>query len=210
MPTAQRWHRTWERLGAEAPEGVYESLRARYAEPHRAYHTFRHLEECFEQLDRAMESTEPPPEVELALWFHDAVYDTRATDSEERSAAWAREVLSAASLPEAFSQRVQALILATRHDVPASTPEQALVLDVDLSILGAPKRRFDEYERQVRQEYDWVGEADFRGARAAVLQGFLDRPQLYLTPHFKDRLEARARANLERSLRVLRRPEGQD
>ena len=84
---------------------------------------------------------------------------------------------------------------------PADVPQ--LVVDVDLSILGAPDARFAEYERQIRQEYAWVPPDAFRERRARVLGSFLGRPALYGTAHFATRLEARARENLRRSLARL-------
>jgi predicted metal-dependent HD superfamily phosphohydrolase len=139
-------------------------------------------------------------EVQLALWFHDAIYDTRAQDNEERSARWAAESLSGADAPGEAAARVHALVMVTRHAAVPSGADAELLVDVDLSILGAPEARFAEYERQVRQEYAWVPEAGFRKARARVLESFLARPRIYSTSWFKRRLEERARANLARSI----------
>ena len=86
MSTREQWVATWERLGAAAPEGVYEKLVARYSEPQRHYHTARHLAECFAELAAVCGEAEHPAEVEIALWFHDAVYDTKRHDNEQRSA----------------------------------------------------------------------------------------------------------------------------
>ncbi len=83
------------------------------------------------------------------------------------------------------------------------TPDQQLVVDIDLSILGAPEERFDEYEQQIRQEYSWVDEAVFRSVRGKILQEFLARPAIYSTRTFQDLLERCARANLERSIAAL-------
>jgi predicted metal-dependent HD superfamily phosphohydrolase len=98
---------------------------------------------------------------------------------------------------------VCALILITKHDrAPASADEQ-LILDLDLSILGASEARFDEYEAQVRREYAWVPEHVYRSRRTAVLEEFVSRPALYHTRYFADLLESPARKNLRRSLEAL-------
>jgi predicted metal-dependent HD superfamily phosphohydrolase len=197
------WNRAWDAWGLRAPDGLLEALLARYAEPHRAYHTRQHLRECFEQLEPAAGSAHALAEVQLALWFHDAIYDPRAQDNEERSAQWAGDALRAVGADPSIGLRVRALVLATRHAAVPEGPDAQLLVDVDLSILGAPRARFDEYERQVRVEYGWVPEPAFRAARANVLRGFLARPRIYSTEGFADRLEAAARANLERSLAAL-------
>ena len=147
-----RWRETWEHLGVDAPPGVIEQLMAAYSEPHRAYHTLEHISECFSQLESSGARAVDAGALELALRFHDAIYDTRAADNEARSAACARHAL--AELAPRTLDRIDGLILVTKHEAQPSTPDEALLLDVDLSILGAQRERFDEYERQVRREYE--------------------------------------------------------
>jgi predicted metal-dependent HD superfamily phosphohydrolase len=203
MPTAAQWTATWETLGAPPPAGVYEELLARHAEPERHYHTARHLDECFAALTAVRQDAEHPVEVELALWFHDAIYDPQRHDNEERSAAWARSVLAQAGVAASVVERVAALIMATRHDATPVGADASVLVDVDLSILGAPSARFDEYERDVRREYAWVPEIVFRRRRREILERLLARPQLFSTPRMRELHEHAARANLARSLRRL-------
>ena len=136
-----------------------------------------------------------PEAVELAIWFHDAVHDPMARDNEEQSAALARRA--------GMGKHVEDLILATRHDrVPVGRDERILV-DVDLSILGQPESRYDEYEERIRIEYRAVPEARFNAGRAAILRSFLERSWIYATDSFRERYEERARRNLGRSLQRL-------
>ena len=79
-----------------------------------------------------------------------------------------------------------------------------MLMDIDLSIIGADATRFDEYETQVRAEYRWVPDFVFHPKRRAVLEDFLARPNLYSTERFQNLLEKRARENLARSLFRLR------
>ena len=203
MPDIDRWRSTWRGLGVVTPDDrLYEGLIERYSEPHRSYHTLQHLDECFARLDDARDLAERIYEVELALWFHDAIYGTRSQDNEERSADWAQTAAERAGLPDAVGARVHRLILATKHDAEATSPDAALLIDVDLAILGAPAARFDEDERQVRQEYSWVPGFLFRRKRCEILQAFLRRPSVYGTEHFRARYEVAARSNLARSIRT--------
>ena len=191
-------------LGVARPdERLFAEVMRRYAEPHRSYHTTLHLDECFAKLDEARQQADRFYEIELALWFHDAVYDVRGSDNEERSASWAQAAVSAAGLDTTVDVRVRDLILATRHDVSPPGGDAALLVDVDLAILGSPAERFDEYERQVRQEYAWVPEFLFKRKRREILEGFLRRPALYNTEQFRSRYEAAARDNLTRSIHQL-------
>src|SRR5262249_26786699 len=102
--------------------------------------------------------------------------------------------------------RVRELVLATRHRAEPASADGRLTVDVDLSILGAPPERFEEYEAQIRQEYAWVPDPAFRDARAKILREFLTRPSLYATDFFRKRLEARARSNIAGSLARLEDP----
>ena len=204
MPDITRWRGTWTALGVnEADDELFAEIMRRYAERHRTYHTVQHLDECFAKLDEARGLAERLSEVELALWFHDAIYEVRSSDNEEQSAQWSQAAVAAAGLADAVGERVRDLILATKHDALPRSHDAALLVDVDLAILGAPAERFDEYERQVRAEYSWVPGFLFRRKRREILEGFLQRPHLFTTEHFRSRYEAAARANLDRSIRQL-------
>lgn len=191
------WQRAWAGIGA-AGEGaaLFARLKAAYAEPQRHYHTLQHLAECLAAFDAAHLQATHPHEVGLALWFHDAVYDIKGHDNELRSADWARDALLDAGVAPASAQHVHDLVMATRHTAVPSDGDQQLLVDIDLSILGAERARFDEYEQQIRKEYAYVPGFLFRRKRREILKGFLDRPAIYSTPDFHAALEARARDNL--------------
>ena len=197
------WEDAWNGLGVLPPHDLLAQLIARYSEPGRAYHTLQHLRECFDQLAPASALTTRLSEVQLALWFHDAIYDTHAQDNEERSANWARESLCAAGVSVETPEHVRELVMATRHNALPKEPDARLVVDIDLSILAAPTERFTEYEKQIRAEYSWVTEPSYREGRARILASFLGRRCIYSTPWFYERLEERARENLLRSLQGL-------
>jgi predicted metal-dependent HD superfamily phosphohydrolase len=205
MPDIDRWRSTWRGLGIVAQDDeLYGVLIGRYSESHRRYHTLQHLDECFARPDDARGLAERIHEVELALWFHDAVYNVRNQDNEEQSASWAQDVAGRAGLPSAVAERVHGLILTTKHNAEPTSRDAALLVDVDLAILGAAPERFDEYERQVREEYSWVPGFVFRRKRREILEGFLARPHVFTTDHFRVCYEVAARANLVRSIEQLR------
>ena len=202
MLSRERFRSVWRALGLTAAEGLFETLRTRYAEPHRAYHNAQHVEECLTLLDAVRAECERPDAVELALWFHDAIYDPRASGNETRSAEWATHELQSAGARPALVDTVRDLILATRHDATPQTRDAQIVTDIDLAILGTSAERFREYEEQVRREYSWVPGEVFRHERARLLRGFLARRSIYATPFFHH-LEKRARVNLTASLARL-------
>jgi len=198
------WRTLWQRLGAAAPDEVlYEDLVARYRERHRHYHTLLHLDECFAGLQTIRADACHPDEIDLALWFHDAIYDVARRDNEVLSADWARVATESAGLAAAIADRVHALVMATRHNAIPIDIDQQILVDVDLSILGAPESRFDEYERQIRAEYSAVPLPRFRAARRRVLTEFLGRPTIFNTRSFVAAYEGQARNNLARSIERL-------
>jgi len=195
------WTGAWRALGVEAPDpALCAELQRCYGEPQRHYHTMQHLGECLAWFEREQAVAERPGEVALALWFHDAIYDVHAHDNEARSADWARKALLAAGANEEAAGRVHALVMATRHDAVPEGRDAELLIDIDLSILGAEQARFDEYERQVHAEYAFVPDEVRLPRRRAILQRFLDREAIYATPRMHALLEARARVNLRRSI----------
>ena len=199
----QIWQTAWRTLDALPPPDLYSTIVDRYAESQRAYHTLQHIRECFEHFEPARGLAEHPEEIAVAIWFHDAVYDVRAKDSEEQSADLAARLLQAAGAPETSTERIRELIIATKHgEVPVQIDAQ-LVVDTDLAILGSNPERFDEYERQVRQEYRWIPGLIYRRERRRILQAFLQRPRLYATDHFFELFEEPARANLNASIERL-------
>jgi predicted metal-dependent HD superfamily phosphohydrolase len=203
------WLEAWRALGIQAPDGAPDSapdnalldaLLACYREAHRAYHTLQHLDECLDSLALERGHAQRPAEIALALWFHDAIYDVHRHDNEERSADWARQALRAAGADAAAAQRVHDLVMATRHEAQPEEADAQLLVDIDLSILGAPAPRFAEYERQIRIEYAHVPPEVFEPRRRRILGGFLARDPLYLTPSVRARLESQARLNLQRAI----------
>ena len=150
-----------------------------------------------------------PEAVEAAIWFHDAIYDSKAKDNEAQSAALAEKKGSRAAPIRSASSRIAAMIVATAtHQLPpfddaTAIRDASLFLDMDLSILGAAPDAFDAYEHAVRREYGWVEEPMWRAGRSAVLKNFLARPHIFHTEEFRQRFEPQAQANMARSLEAL-------
>ena len=198
------WSRCWPAIGASGDgRAVMHRLIAAYEEPHRKYHTVRHLTECLTLLDQHYALAREPAEVEVALWFHDAIYKLKAGDNEARSAQWAEAELRGAGVSLQRIERVGQHILATRHAAAPQGQDQMLMIDIDLAILGAPRARFEEYEAQVAAEYAWVPSFLYRRKRREILASLLARVPLYGTPALRAALETQARDNLSYSLRQL-------
>jgi predicted metal-dependent HD superfamily phosphohydrolase len=193
-------------LGVKDDGGLYSDLSSRYAESHRAYHNLQHIMHCLEEYDASRDLARNPDAVELAIWYHDAIYDPRSRENEAQSANLAATAIRKAGLPGELNDQVTRLILATRKHDSSADEDAPLMVDVDLSILGQSVTRFEEYEGQIRREYDWVSEQAFAVGRASVLKSFLNRSAIYATAFFRQKYEQQARLNLSKSLCQLVSP----
>jgi predicted metal-dependent HD superfamily phosphohydrolase len=179
------------------------NLIAAYQQPWRHYHTLQHLNECLTLFESCRDLAEFPDEIEAALWFHDAVYNIPVEQcyNELQSMKWATIELTAAHFNYDSINRIQQLILITCHKFLPKTPDQKLIKDIDLAILGAPRGRFIEYEAQIKREYKLVPNTIFYKNRQEILKGFLAQDSIYNTPRLYQSLESKARKNLKWTLK---------
>ncbi|UPL48584.1 HD domain-containing protein [Hymenobacter sublimis] len=205
---AARWHRlTTPLLPDEARRmAAFQQLESAYTASDRHYHALPHVRALLDAVDQHAGVVQDMPVVQLAIWFHDAVYNPLRADNEARSADLALEFLQRTTLSAERRQRVAFLIERTKDHTqpqPAADSDLLLFLDADLQILGAPEADYWQYARQVRQEYRLVPDFMYRRGRRKVLEKLLSAATLYHTPAFRERLDAQARRNLAHELRTL-------
>ncbi|MEE4380287.1 MAG: hypothetical protein V2J55_22600 [Candidatus Competibacteraceae bacterium] len=198
-----RFLRLWEKVPVDSsrikPEQIHAELVTRYSEPHRHYHTCEHIGHCLNQLELASAEIDHPAAVGIALWFHDVIYDPRATDNEQQSAELFMRWVGDHADPQ-FSEIVYEAILITKHrEIPRTLTEQ-FVVDIDLSSFGLPEPVFDQNSRDIRAEYAHVPDAEFFPAHLKFLESLFAKPTLYFTDFFHTHYEAIARANFQRLL----------
>jgi predicted metal-dependent HD superfamily phosphohydrolase len=200
--TAERWQGLWSALGAIAPTGSFEMLLERYSEPHRRYHDARHIDRCLLHFEVLKSFAQRPDLVEFALWLHDAVYETKAHDNEERSANLAEALLTSAGLHHLVAP-LRAMILGTRHKETCPADDVGLVVDIDLSVLGSEPKDYMAYVQQIREEYSWVPDKEFRDGRIKVLKTIADHARIYSHDPCFGLWELRARENLNNEMSML-------
>lgn len=211
MFTRPHLHQALAQLGVQHPGDIFEKLAIAYSEPWRHYHTQEHIRDCLTkfadyrtQLSTSLFFTpETTVEIEIALYFHDAVYYPDRQDNEARSAQWARDYLASHQVCMDSVERICQLVLATKTH-RAQSSEAEVLLDIDLSILGAPEKIFDRYDSAIRREYHWIPAQDYVRARCEILEHFLSRQTIYQTACFQQRWEAPARQNLTNLLSRLK------
>lgn len=179
--------------------------RACYAEPHRCYHDEQHLDDCLRQLDEVPDLSER--EAELLRWailWHDAVYDPGAFDNEEASARLSEAELLRCGIDPGDAAEVARLIRLTKsHLADSSDRLGAILISIDLSILGADPARYRAYSERVREEYAHVPDPMWQTGRSEVLKRLLEANTLFPDTAFRERLEEQARTNMTEELRAL-------
>ena len=198
-----RWLKLMKAWGFEQNLEVLSQLDGAYSQSGRYYHNAQHILACLEHLDRISDRLEFPLEVELALWFHDAIYKVFSNDNEQKSAQWARDFLVVNGAQGAAASRVYDLIIATQHNAPATTQDAAWLVDIDLSILGRPAAVYEQFESDIRREYRMVPWFLYRKKRAEILSGFLAREKIYINEPFSTEWEEQARCNMQAAITRL-------
>jgi predicted metal-dependent HD superfamily phosphohydrolase len=194
----------WEALAGPGARRVGAELIARYGEPHRRYHTGDHLTAVLDVVDDLAAHAGDADTVRLAAWFHDAVYDPRRADNEERSARLAERMLADTDLTPGIATEVARLVRLTEtHDPAARDRDGEVLCDADLAVLAGEPATYAAYAAAVREEYGFVPDAAFARGRADVLRRMLARPVIFRTPPARARFEERARHNIETELSLL-------
>lgn len=193
MTLSNRLQTVWTAIQATT-EPPTVALLAAWSAPNRHYHDLTHLESMLNGLDTYRDLATHPNAVALAIWFHDAVQDPHRTDDEERSAQWAFDALTDAGCAGLATQ-VRDMVLATKAHAPTTDADTALLLDLDLAILGQPRPIYERYVRGVRAEYNEVTDEQWREGRRGVLTQLLAKP-LYNTALFRAAFGNQARKNL--------------
>ena len=188
---------------------LWQDIAEHYNENQRVYHTLQHIQQLFGQFEQIKHHLNEPHIIALALFYHDVIYEPTRLDNELKSAEYALDKLTS-YLSTEQCQHIYALILMTaNHQLnnladSEKSHDAAYLLDMDLSILGAPWIKYEKYAQAVRREYSHVTSAEYRVGRTAVLNGLSAHPALYLTEHYHQQLEKQARDNIKREISLLR------
>jgi predicted metal-dependent HD superfamily phosphohydrolase len=204
MDLHSRWISLFKDVGAEGdPTKYFRLLRNKYTEPYRHFHNLSHVEHCLGEYDGCKDLLKKPKEVEMAIWFHDLVYDIGSKDNEFKSAELAKRSIKEMSLTNTFGKTVGELIMVTLHKSEPKTSDGMYMADIDVSGLGGKPEVYERGEEGIRKEYASIPDDVFNPGRAQILKSFLSRPSIYYTNWFRNKYENMARQNLERTVARL-------
>ena len=169
----------------------------------RAYHNLSHIGYMLNMLHIYQHYTTGSSdlsnlnELVLAIFMHDYVHVSLAVDNEEKSVEALKQIEQSYFHRIAYREKIENLILATKHDKPARNDEEALIADLDLSIFGTfSEAAWRWYNVNVRKEFPTICDDYYRAGRITTLESFLQRPRIFQTEFFYDKFEEQARKNL--------------
>jgi predicted metal-dependent HD superfamily phosphohydrolase len=204
-PAAARFEALWGRCVSSPPspdaKTVYAHLYGLFSAPFRRYHTLDHILDCLRRADEVTDLLADPDAVELALWFHDAVYELDAPSNERASADLF--ISFAQGARPAFRRRVCGLIMATQHEGRERDNDRRFIVDIDLAGFGAPWSEFMRNGALVREESPGKTDAQYHAGQIFFLRRLQRRRNFFCTDYFRGRYEAKARDNLRRLLSDL-------
>ncbi len=203
----QRFNALWERCVpaplARPAEYVYRELEEQYSHPNRHYHDLRHIGACLKHFDAVSGRLTEPDAVEMALWFHDAIYEPGADDNERRSA----KLFLGCAVGDAdggFLEVVHNLVLMTEHPSEPQSVDEQFTVDIDLASFGLPWEAFIRLGKLVRNEFPHLSDREFKSEQLQFFEKLANQPQFYFTDFFRSRYEDAAQANLRRRIAQLR------
>ena len=192
------WQRNLVAGARDDSAAIHRQLLDAYREPQRFYHTLEHIEHCLGMFELCKPELEQPDAVELAIWFHDAIYVPGAPDNEARSAGLYRHHADDVHADD-FVALVSRLILATLHDGNSlEDPDADYMVDIDLSSFGLDWDAFLRDSKNLRLERPAVSDEDFYRNQGDFQKLLLARERFFHSKFFQQRFEQRARANLAR------------
>lgn len=206
----QPLHAAWSVTAAKFEEAksnfepLLPALQKAYSQGSRHYHTLTHVLDCLQILDSYPKPLPHQIEIELALWYHDAIYDPQRQDNESKSADLLQRECTQAKLPQILIKKANDLVIATDHRRPAQDEAEAIIADVDMAILAASPKRYQSYIEAIREEYSSFNDTEYNSGRTRFLIHFLEKAEIFQTPFFRGCFEEKARTNMSSELSLLK------
>jgi len=193
--------KAWTKIGGTNSETVFELLIEQHQKPKRKYHNITHVSYMLQGFKNACSKIPYNETIEIAIWFHDAIYDPLKEDNEEQSAELAYNQCILNNIEEKIANNIKQLIMATKHGLikPKNT-EEKIIADLDLAVLGLDFQTFKKYGKAIKEEFTIINEKEYNKIQLKMLNDFLKQKELFHTEYFKNKYEKQARQNLKQAI----------
>jgi predicted metal-dependent HD superfamily phosphohydrolase len=176
---------------------LFSNIKQHYTESSRCYHNQTHIQKMLDFSFLYADEIQDADTLQLAIFYHDIIYNSLSKNNEIESAALAVEQLSKTNFPTEKIKLVEQFIVSTQKHFPIIEQlDLPYFLDFDLAILGTERSIYIDYAEKIRKEYKWVPTFLYNKNRKKVLQHFLEREHIYFTEIFRNQYEENARKNL--------------
>lgn len=175
-----------------------------YEQDNRYYHNLVHIYNFIQLFEEHKSSIERPLLFEVAIWWHDAIYEAKRNDNETRSAQLAvrcwKNHLSSTDL-----KYIAILISSTEKHLPLIEENDVhYFLDMDLSILATNNQVYQQYVHYIEKEYTtYYPKMLYNIGRKKAMKNFHSRPKLYFTAFFYENYEFQAKSNIKLELETI-------
>jgi len=178
-------------------KNYYQTLELYYTNK-RFYHTLNHIKILLDSLHDFHITEVEKIKLELAIWFHDIIYNSKAKNNEEESINEFTKFAIYVGLNFDLNLEINDIIFATRHKDTAQTRLQKIMCDVDLKEFA-----FDNYiknSNNIKKEFSHLTDKEWIKGRSDFLKTFINKEFIYYTDEYRDALEDTARINLKKEL----------
>ncbi|KFC21815.1 HD domain-containing protein [Epilithonimonas lactis] len=181
----------------------WQEIEKSYSQKNRKYHNFAHLENMIFELENVKDEISDFDALLFSVFYHDIVYKATSKDNEEKSAEIAKKCLEKINISNERIIKIYNQILATKSHKKSDDSDTNFLLDADLAILGKDWNAYENYVRQIREEYSIYPDFLYKPGRKKVLTHFLEFEEIFKTDNFKEKYEKIARENIKREISIL-------
>ncbi|WP_298509587.1 hypothetical protein [uncultured Kordia sp.] len=204
-------HRWWLNLTSKYTDDelllnqLWKEIHKNYTSKKRYYHNLTHIGNMLRCVSIDQNDLDDPDTLNLAIWYHDIIYNATKSNNELKSAEFAQKRLKKLQIDPKKIENCANLIISTKkHEIlNTQNEDNAYLLDWDLAILGASWKWYEDYTQKIRKEYAMFPDFMYKKGRKKVLQHFLERPRIYYTEKYYDLRETNARNNIQKELTLL-------
>jgi predicted metal-dependent HD superfamily phosphohydrolase len=173
----------------------------------RYYHDLNHIEHLLNYMNDFYLCLEDKLILELAIWFHDSIYNSKSKDNEINSVFYLINFLN--NVPNfnllnfKFSVPVFKMILCTRHNNTSTTRLEKIMCDIDLRD-GFNEGHYMDNSINIKKEFSHLSDEEWIEGRINFLNDFLKRKRIYQTDEYYNKYEEQAKLNLNKELNYLK------
>uniref|UniRef100_A0A0K0EGV2 Phage protein n=1 Tax=Strongyloides stercoralis TaxID=6248 RepID=A0A0K0EGV2_STRER len=203
----ERWNDMTSFMNETVKEKWWNKIIEQYS--NRPYYNLSHLHNMLQLFDQHKDKLHDRYAVAFAIFFKHLQYDSKSTESAKDSAEEFKKFCNETT----FDQEgyVVNLILESENNCTEANLNCGIygsddihyLIDFDMMIHGEVQEKYDIYKSQLRQEYSYLSDEQYKKERVKVLKLFLQIPNIFATKEFRDKYEKNARRNISEEIKSL-------